>query len=79
MKMERDINRYHSDTLVRRIIEERERFVSAWHRGAGAEELTKIRQNIQQLDDLLWEEATNHRADARDTYRPEGLSRKVSA
>jgi hypothetical protein len=79
MKMERDINRYHSDTLVRRIIEERERFVSAWHRGARSEELTKIRQNIQQLDDLLWEEATNHPADVRDTYRPEGLSRKVSA
>jgi len=53
--MERDINRQHSESLVRRITEERERFVSAWEQGAGTPELNHIRENIKQLNDLLWE------------------------
>ena len=53
--MERDINRQHSDTLVSKITNERERFVSAWQRGAGSRELNEIRETIKELNDLLWE------------------------
>jgi hypothetical protein len=53
--MERDVNRHHSESLVRQLTEERERFVSAWQSGARTPELNKIRQNIQQLNDLLWQ------------------------
>jgi hypothetical protein len=70
MKMERDKSRQHADNLVRRITEERERFVSAWHRGAGSEELNQIRRNIKQLDDLLWEEGDHDRVP--ETFRPGG-------
>jgi hypothetical protein len=52
--MEQDNNRQHAETLVRKIVDERERFVSAWQQGADSGELTQIRQNIQHLDDLLW-------------------------
>ena len=52
--MERDVNRHHTDSLVRELTEERERFVSAWQSGARTPELNRIRQNIQQLNDLLW-------------------------
>ena len=53
--MERDINRHHAESLVRKITEERNRFVSAWQQGARTPELNQIRENIKQLDDLLWE------------------------
>lgn len=53
--MERDSNRHHSESLVRQLTEERERFVSAWHHGAGGPELSQIRKNIQKLNDLLWD------------------------
>ena len=53
--MERDTNRQHAESLVRRITEERERFVSAWQRGARTPELNEIRENIRELDNLLWE------------------------
>lgn len=53
--MERDTNRHHADSLVREITEEREKFVSAWQQGARSPELNQIRQNIKQLNDLLWE------------------------
>lgn len=53
--MERDSNRAHSESLVRKITNERERFVSAWQEGAGSIELNEIRENIKELNDLLWE------------------------
>ncbi|MBC7829541.1 MAG: hypothetical protein H7122_17485 [Chitinophagaceae bacterium] len=58
--MERDTNRDHPESLVRRLTEERERFVSAWQQGARPAELTQIRQNIKQLNDLLWERTLQH-------------------
>ena len=53
--MERDSNRAHSESLVRKITNERERFVSAWQQGAGSSELNEIRENIKELNDMLWE------------------------
>ena len=53
--MERDSNRAHSESLVRKITNERERFVSAWQQGAASTELNEIRENIKELNDLLWE------------------------
>ena len=53
--MERDINRHQLDSLIRKLTSEREKFVSAWQRGAGSKELNEIRENIKELDDLLWE------------------------
>lgn len=58
--MERDINRQHADSLVRQINEERQRFVSAWEQGARSPELNRIRQNIEQLNELLWETTLPH-------------------
>lgn len=58
--MERDINRQHSESLVRKITTERERFVSAWQHGAGSTELNEIRENIKELNDLLWETTLQH-------------------
>ena len=52
--MERNNDNYNTESLVRKLTEERERFVSAWQHGAGSTELNNIRQNIQQLNDLLW-------------------------
>lgn len=52
--MERDNYRHSSESLVRKITEERERFVSAWQHGADSRELNEIRENIQQLNVLLW-------------------------
>jgi hypothetical protein len=52
--MERDNYRHSSESLVRKITEERDRFVSAWQHGADSTELNHIRENIQQLNDLLW-------------------------
>jgi hypothetical protein len=60
IKMERDINRQHSESLVRKITAERERFVSAWQQGARTPELNEIRENIKQLNDLLWETTLEH-------------------
>lgn len=66
--MEVSINRNHAESLVRKITEEREKFLSAWHQGAGSPELNRIRENIQKLDDLLWE--TNlHHGDPGEIYR----------
>lgn len=53
--MERNNDNYNTESLVRKLTEERERFVSAWQHGAGSNELHNIRQNIQQLNDLLWD------------------------
>ena len=53
--MERDMNRAHSELLVRQITNEREKFVAAWQQGAGGTELNEIRENIKQMNDLLWE------------------------
>jgi hypothetical protein len=75
MKMEREISRQHADNLVRRITEERERFVSAWHRGAGSEELNQIRKNIKQLDDLLWGETYDDRVP--ETFRSGGYIKET--
>lgn len=58
--MERDINRQPSDSILRRITEERERFVSAWQRGARSPELNEIRESIQKLNDLLWDTTLQH-------------------
>lgn len=57
--MERDNYNPHTDSLVRRITEERERFVSAWQHGAAPGELNQIRQSIQRLNELLWNASTN--------------------
>jgi len=53
--MERDINRQQAESIVRKITEERERFLSAWEQGARSGDLNQIRQKIQYLNDLLWE------------------------
>lgn len=53
--MERDMKREHSESLVRQIAEERERFLSAWQQGARTPELNQIRENIRQLNDRLWD------------------------
>lgn len=66
--MERDIYRQHSESLVRKIAEERERFVSAWQEGARTPELNRIRENIKQLNDLLWE-TTLKPANGREASR----------
>ena len=58
--MERDINGQHSELLVRKITIERERFVSAWQQGAESSELNQIRENIRELNDLLWETTSQH-------------------
>jgi len=58
--MERDINGQHCESLVRKITTERERFVSAWQQGAGSRELNEIRENIKELNDLLWETTLQH-------------------
>ncbi len=73
--MERDINRQHAESLVRKITEERERFVSAWEHGARTPELNQIRQNIKQLNDLLWE--TTLPADGPQGSRTSGTSGKI--
>lgn len=66
--MERDINRQQSESIVRKLTEERERFVSAWQQGARSPELNHIRQNIQHLNDLLWEMTLQHN-NSHETYR----------
>ena len=58
--MERDVNGQNSEALVRKLTTERERFVSAWQRGAGSSELNEIRENIKELNDLLWESTLQH-------------------
>ena len=73
--MERDMNRHHSESLVRELREERERFVSAWQHGARSLELNQIRQNIKQLNDLLWEKTLQHNGVA-ETYRSGGDSER---
>jgi hypothetical protein len=65
--MERDNNRYHTETLVRKITDERERFVSAWEDGADSVQLNQIRQNIQQLNDLLWDASSRDGAFSQRT------------
>lgn len=66
--MERDMNRHQSESLVRKLTEERERFVSAWQQGARSAELNQIRQSIKQLNDLLWATILQHNGTA-ETYR----------
>ena len=46
----------HPENLVRQMKEERERFVAALENGANPRELARIRQNIQELNDQLWNE-----------------------
>ena len=75
--MERDINRQQSESLVRKITEERERFVSAWQQGARAAELNEIRRNIQQLNDQLWE-ASRYHSNNHVTFRPGNGSQRDS-
>ena len=58
--MERNVNTLNSEALVRKLTSERERFVSAWQQGAGSSELNEIRENIKELNDLLWETTSQH-------------------
>ena len=58
--MERDINRQNAESLVRQITQERQKFMSAWEQGARSPELNKIRQNIKQLNELLWDTTLLH-------------------
>jgi hypothetical protein len=53
--MERNNYQEHTESLVRKITNEREKFVSAWQHGAKSGELNQIRENIQELNDLLWD------------------------
>ena len=69
--MERDINRQQSESLVREIRQERERFVSAIERGASAPELNKIREYINHLNELLWESTLQKHTD-HESSRPTG-------
>ena len=56
----------HPENLVRQIKEERERFVAALENGANPRELTRIRQNIQELNDQLWIEVDGRSQTARN-------------
>lgn len=58
--MERDVNGQYSESLVRKITTERERFVFALQQGASGNELKKIRESIKELNDLLWETTLQH-------------------
>jgi|GEM_PF-6349301 len=67
--MERDINRQQAESLVREISQERERFLSAWEEGALSPELNQIRNNIKQLNELLWETSAQHTGSNDTNYR----------
>ena len=67
--MERDYNRQKPDSLVRKITEERERFVSAWQHGARTPELNQIRKNIQHLNDLLLDSTRQFGRSASESSR----------
>ena len=56
----------HPENLVRQMKEERERFVAALENGANPGELTRIRQNIQELNDQLWNEVDGRPQTARN-------------
>ena len=73
--MERDINRQNTESLVRQITQERQRFISAWEQGARSLELNKIRQNINQLNELLWETTLTHSGNP-DLLRSGSLDRR---
>lgn len=74
--MERDMNRQQSDHLVRKITSEREKFILAWQRGAGSEELNEIRANIKELDDLLWE-STSQAGKENQPSKPDAVLREM--
>ena len=67
--MERDLNRQNAETLVRQITQERQKFMSAWEQGARSPELNQIRQNIKQLNELLWETTLPH-SNGSEVLRP---------
>ena len=56
----------HPENLVRQIKEERERFVAALENGANPRELSRIRQNIQELNDQLGNEVDGRSQTARN-------------
>ena len=62
----------YSDSLVKKITAERERFIFAWQHGAASKELNEIREHIKELNDLLWE-TTLQNGKGNQAPQPDGV------